>query len=292
MKPAPARIRKSHKVRPSCLASTLAVDGRKTRTPEIIKVTDGVYCAHGYALGNVLLVVTERSTVVIDTTESPKAACAVLEDLREISQLPISYIIYTHHHGDQTHGAKTFHTPETKVIAQRLLPQEIARNNLFVPYRKRVTANQFVGVRAVSGAAPRAELDSGCIPPDITFDEEYRFEEGSVTFELYHAEGETVDHLMVWLPQARCLFPGDLFYGYFPMLSSPMKPERPVAAWADSLDRMRTLHAEYLAPSHGMPVAGAAKIEEMLANYGKAIRHVHDETVRCINAGKSLERSD
>src|SRR5262249_19533121 len=129
MKSAPARIRKSHKVRPSWLASTLAVDGRKTGTPEIIKVTDGVYCAHGYALGNVLLVVTERSTVVIDTTESPKAACAVLEDLREITQLPISYIIYTHHQWDHTHGARTFHTTQTKVIAQRLLPQEIARNN-------------------------------------------------------------------------------------------------------------------------------------------------------------------
>ena len=39
--------------------------------------------------------------------------------------------------------------------------------------------------------------DGGYLPPDIAFDEEYRFEEGGVDFVLLHTQGETVDHLLV-----------------------------------------------------------------------------------------------
>ena len=46
---------------------------------------------------------------------------------------------------------------------------------------------------------------------------------------------------------------------------------------------MRALRPECLMPSHGAPVHGAAEIDETLGNYAKAIRHVHDETVKGIN---------
>jgi hypothetical protein len=44
------------------------------------------------------------------------------------------------------------------------------------------------------------------------------------------------------------LFPADLYYGRFPVLSNPMKRDRPVAACADSLDRVRDLRPEDFAP--------------------------------------------
>jgi hypothetical protein len=44
------------------------------------------------------------------------------------------------------------------------------------------------------------------------------------------------------------LFPADLYYGRFPVLSNPMKRDRPVAASADSLYHMRDLRPEHFAP--------------------------------------------
>jgi alkyl sulfatase BDS1-like metallo-beta-lactamase superfamily hydrolase len=109
-----------------------------------------------------------------------------------------------------------------------------------------------------------------------------------VRFELYHTLGETVDHLMVWLPDFETLLPGDLFYWSFPMLASPGKPDRPVLEWAASLDRMRQLHPAYLVGSHSRPLARRDAIDEALANYARAIRYVHDETVKRINGGEPL----
>jgi len=229
--------------------------------------------------------------VVIDTTESMAAASASFEDFRKICSLPVSHIIYTHFHGDHIRGAKVFHTPSTQVIAQERLPEEVAYVTRMRPYRKRVTALQF-GFKLKPkdrGVTLLNEPESGYVRPDVFFDEQYQFREGKLTFELYHTQGETVDHVMIWIPEERALFPGDLYYNGFPMLSNPMRPDRPILKWAESLERMRTFHAHYLVPSHSEPVSGVVEIDTVLANYGRAIRFVHDEALERINQGLPLE---
>jgi len=267
--------------------------------PELIKVTDHVYCATGYALGNVIYVITNKSVVVVDTTESPVAAQKTLDDFRKINQLPISYIIYTHFHGDHINGAKVFHGPGTRIIAQKNHLEEMAKFVMLLAYNRRLNGIQFgASLRAQDrgiglAANPNDQLKTqttGYIPPDITFDDAYSFEEGGTEFNLYHTLGETYDHLMVWLNGEKVLLPGDLYYHSFPMLASPMKPDRPVSEWAKSLDRMRQLHPEFLVPSHTAPLSGKDEIDVTLANYAAAIRYVHDETVKGINEGLTLEQ--
>jgi len=173
------------------------------------------------------------------------------------------------------------------------MPDERERILQMLPYRRRVTTLQF-GFRLPveqRGVTLLNELEDGYVPPDILFDEEYRFREGGLSFELYHTQGETVDHLMVWIPELQTLFPGDLYYNSFPMLSNPMKPDRPVLAWAESLRRMRTFRPGYLVPSHGEPLSGAEEIDVVLANYAAAIQYVYDETLKRINNGKTLDQA-
>jgi alkyl sulfatase BDS1-like metallo-beta-lactamase superfamily hydrolase len=264
------------------------------RVPELIRVNENVYCAAGYALGNVIFVLTGRSVVVVDTAEGQAPAQAAFDDFRKISTLPVSYIIYTHHHGDHINGAKVFAGPETQIIAQKAHGEELRKYRMLGDYNRRLNRVQWAaGVpRERRGVTLGVDLfnppESGYIEPQITFDEEYCFAEGGRRFELYHTQGETVDHLMVWLPDYQTLLPGDLFYQSFPMLASPGKPDRPVLEWAASLDRMRLLSPEYLASSHSHPLKGRDTIDESLANYARAIRYVHDETVCRINEGKPL----
>jgi alkyl sulfatase BDS1-like metallo-beta-lactamase superfamily hydrolase len=279
----------------SLIAAGAAGAQLRAQKPELVKVTDRIYSATGYALGNVIYVITDKSLVVIDTTESLAAARRTLAEMRKISQLPISYIIYTHFHGDHINGANVFKTEGTRVIAQREHTKELARYVRLAQYNRRLNAIQFGATldekdRGVSLASdPRSSAERGYIRPDILFDEKYEFEEGGVRFELYHTTGETLDHLMVWLPDERALLPGDLFYQSFPMLASPMKHDRPVLGWAESVERMRGFKPRYLVGSHSFPLSGEQQIDQTLANYARAIRHVHDETIKLINQGKSLD---
>jgi alkyl sulfatase BDS1-like metallo-beta-lactamase superfamily hydrolase len=264
--------------------------------PELIQVTDRVYCAAGYALGNILFVVTDSSVVVIDTSESPAAAQQALSALRSITELPVRKIIYTHFHGDHINGAISFRQSrdqELEVIAQQQHDAELLKYQRLRKYNMRLNAIQFGHSLNQRDVTLELAIDPlrppiGYLRPTTTVDRELKFEEGGVRFELYHASGETSDHLIVWLPDLRVLFPGDLYYASFPMLASPMKHDRSVLDWADSLARLRDLSAEHLVPSHTEPLQGAQQIAEVLKNYEAAIRYVHDETVRCINQGMSL----
>ncbi|MBL9124960.1 MAG: alkyl/aryl-sulfatase, partial [Planctomycetaceae bacterium] len=267
----------------------------RTYEPKLQKVNDRVYAATGYALANVLFVETNDSVVVIDTTESPAVAKRILEEFRKVSDKPIRYVIYTHFHGDHINGTASFMADKPHVIAQQLHKPEILRYRLLIEYNQRLNAIQF-GMnlpdsdRGISLAREAQQLVRGYVLPDMSFDERLRLEEGSVKFELYHMPGETNDHTVVWLPEQKTLFCGDLFYWSFPMLASPMKPDRPVLEWAEACDRMRALEPEYLVPSHGEPITGKEKIQEILTNYAAAIRSVHDQVVRGINLGLTLEQ--
>ena len=278
----------------------IAISAQVLNPPRAVhKVTDRVYVATGYALGNVIYVITDKSLVVVDTTESPRAARSTLDDFRKTSNttdLPVSYIIYTHFHGDHINGARVFKGVATKIVAQRNHTEELQKYEMLGGYNQRLNAIQFGAAlpESMRGAKlaidPRDPGERGYIAPDVLFDDEYRFEEGGVKFELYQTLGETFDHLMVWMPQERVLLPGDLFYESYPMLASPMKPDRPVLGWAASLDRMRKLKPAYLVGSHSRPQQGEEAIGSILANYARAIRYVHDETVKGLNQRKSLEQ--
>ena len=277
----------------------------RRRTPELIKVTERVYVAVDYALANVIFVLTDDSIVVIDTTESRRTARATLKEIRKVTSLPISHIIYTHFHDDHLLGAAAFHQPGTTIIAHRKLIEERDRAALAHGYKRRVNEIQFgVGLnanrRGVSLAyqdqlAARSLANDAAIRPvsylrpDVLVDDHYEFVSGNVNFDLIHAEGETPDHLMVWLPHERVLCPGDLFYNAFPMLSNPMKEDRPILAWAAAIDYMRSLTPWHLVPSHSRPHSGAKQVNEVLKNYGRAIRYVHDETLLLMNQGQPLE---
>ncbi len=277
------------------LAAPLPAQLRSDKS-ELVRVSDRIYSAAGYALGNALFVLTDDSVVVIDTTESVAAARAIGEELRKITALPVSHIIYTHFHGDHINGARAFHQAGTKVVAQRRHAEEIAAYRLLAGYNRRLNALQFgtALARERRGVAlaidPSRPVESGYVPPDVTFDEEYSFEQGGIRFELYHAPGETPDHVMLWLPQLAALFPGDLVYDSFPMLSSPMKPDRPVLGWAESVERMRRLGPALLVGSHSRPMQGREAIDTRLADLARAIRLVHDETVRRVNLGLPLHQ--
>ncbi len=262
--------------------------------PEVVKVNDRVYCATGYALGNSICVVTDDSLVIIDTTESPQAARDILAAFRKISPLPIQHIIYTHFHGDHINGTRMLAENKPKIIAQALHMPELMKYQLLAAYNQRLNTVQWGAMlpaerRGISLAIDPRNIERAYMPPTETFDAEHKFEQGGVRFELYHAQGETVDHLFVWLPELETLCPGDLVYPSFPMLASPMKPDRPVLTWAESVERMRKFRPKHLVGSHGLPLSGADRVDVVLERYSRAIRFVHDETVKGLNAGLSLD---
>jgi alkyl sulfatase BDS1-like metallo-beta-lactamase superfamily hydrolase len=245
-------------------------------------------------------VITEEGLVIIDATESEESARKILSDFRKITQKPVRYIIYTHFHPDHNQGAGVFYSQGVEIIGTREFLDWIhGRNPVIGNQYFRRTLDILAGAAEPDYAFPLPVqspfLGAGENPevmmPTITFEKEYSFTLGGKRFVLFSAPGETEDHLAVWIPDEQALHVGDDYYRSFPNLTGIMLEPRPVLGWIQSLTRFIELQPEYLILGHTKPLQGSALIKEHLSNYREAISYVHNETVRYLNEGKSVDEA-
>lgn len=263
----------------------------------IEKVGERVYLAIGYALANSIMVEVEGGKVIVDCTESVVAAKEIKAEFDKLVPGPVKAIIYTHSHPDHVLGSSVFHQDAVPIWAHEASLQ--AMNDQFASladtlrYRghKQFGEGLSEKQRISNGIGPFLRLDPGPVPPLLyptqTFTGIKKLEFGGVKFELHQAPGETHEQLFVWLPESKTLLPGDNFYQAFPNLYSTRGvPPRPVRGWIRSIDAMRALKPEFVAPSHTGPLAGKELIEDTMRSYRDAIRYIHDSVIRLANEGK------
>src|SRR5262245_30494386 len=76
-----------------------------------------------------MFVVTPAGVIVADPISygRPQAAKTYLEEIRKITQAPIKYLIYSHHHYDHIAGGKVFKDAGATVISHRRAKERLAQ---------------------------------------------------------------------------------------------------------------------------------------------------------------------
>jgi alkyl sulfatase BDS1-like metallo-beta-lactamase superfamily hydrolase len=265
--------------------------------PEIIKVTEGVWVAVGYALANSVLIEGADGVIIVDTTESKAAARVVKAEFDKLTKKPVKAIIYTHNHYDHINGSEVFAgDARPEVYAQELLEMLVVQSNAEVGAAMQPRNLRQFGTllpddaRPNAGIGPKLVLDPGgalsYVKPTKTFDDQLEFTAAGLRVKLVHAPGETDDQLYVWLPEKKVLCVGDNYYLAFPNLYAIRgTPYRDVRKWRDSVDLVISENPEFLVPSHSRPLAGAGRIREVLTDYRNAIDSVYTQTIAGMNRG-------
>lgn len=282
---------------PAATPESLLAHGEEFREA-VIEVTDGVHVAVGFGIANSIMIEGDDGVIIVDTMESLQAAERVAERFRAITDKPVKAIIYTHSHPDHIFGAAAFVTPGhvPAVYAHDTLMREADKIfSVLQPVITRRSLHMYGNLlqdaeRTHVGIGPFVAMDDDAgiemLRPTHTFRDQLDIEVAGVAISLYHMPGETDDQIMVWLPAQRVLMPGDNLYKAFPNLYTIRGTSfRDPKQWVDSLDRMRRFDAEHLVPGHSRPISGAEVIHQHLTDYRDAIRYVHDQTIRMMNAG-------
>lgn len=267
---------------------------------QVIELAPDVYGAIGFAASNVFMLVGDDGLIIIDTTETTKAAENILVEFRKITDKPVKTIIYTHSHRDHISGATVFaEGGEPEIIASDNFESDLVALDEKHPKPGKAlmarTKRQFgmglsfpnerVSVGVGPGDRPMQGMGAGYIEPSLLMEESRtNISRCGFDLELVKAPGETPDHLVIWFEKCRMLFCGDNFYSSFPMLYAIRGTSyRDFNAWADSLDLLIEFEAEILAPGHTMPVVGVDVIKERLADYRDAIKSVVAQTAEGMN---------
>jgi alkyl sulfatase BDS1-like metallo-beta-lactamase superfamily hydrolase len=274
----------------------------KKMEQRVYKIADNVYSAVGYALANSIMIEGRDGIIIVDVTESVDSAKAVLAQFRKITDKPVKAIVYTHNHTDHTMGVKAFTTEEdvkagrVEIFAHETLMDTVISNaSVIAPILGLRSAYSF-GIALERG--PEGSVNEGIGPklvigqrsfiaPTRTFKDSLDVEVAGVKMHLQHAPSETDDEIVVWLPDSKVLLTAEVIQGEcFPNLHTLRGTKyRDPVNWFKSIDRLRGFGAEHMVPSHGRPISGKQKIEELLTSYRDAIQYVHDQTIRNMNKG-------
>jgi alkyl sulfatase BDS1-like metallo-beta-lactamase superfamily hydrolase len=256
------------------------------------RVAERIWVSEG--LSNAFLVVTDAGRVVINTGMAFEAPIH-RRHFDAVDAGPVRYVVLTQGHVDHVGGLELFREPGTQVVAQANHRAQRADDARIAAFRARRSA--FAFGEAIARAIDFAREGRAQVPPPgeptLCFEDRHAFELGGELFELLATPGgETTDSLVVWLPRRRICFTGNLFsalFGHFPNLVTIRGDRtRDALRFVASLERVLALEPELLLVGHHDPVEGRERIRAELERLRGAVQHVHDETVRGMNAGRDV----
>ncbi|MFJ5310096.1 MBL fold metallo-hydrolase [Streptomyces sp. NPDC088350] len=213
----------------------------------VVTVADGVHAyvqaPGGWCVNNAGIVVGEDAVLVVDTAATEKRALALRDAVDALAPGPRRIVVSTHHHGDHTFGNHVFAGPHTDLVSHEGGPAELLR---------RGTALQSLWPDVDWGNTPT-------VLPTSTVGDGATLDLGGITAHLVHPGiAHTGDDLVVWLPEQRVLYAGDLVFSG----AAPFVLMGSLTGSLEALARLRALRPRVVVGGHG-PVGGPELLDSV-----------------------------
>jgi len=237
--------------------------------PYVDELADGVYAYvqpdGGWMVNNCGVVVDGAGTaVMVDTTSTERRNRAVLAEVARVSTGSPHAVVNTHHHPDHTYG-NGFLPPETLVIGHEKCRDEVLAAGLEAT--RVITAPDYGDLKVR--------------PPELTFSDRMTLHLQGFPVELRAVgRAHTSNDVLVWLPEHRVLFSGDLAFAG----GQPFLLEGSVAGFRSAIAQMRELAPEVLAPGHG-PVCRGDEVGRLLDDLASYVAYVAEVAAASYAAG-------
>jgi len=206
---------------------------------------------------------------------------------------PTHHIVTTQGHVDHLGGVDLFKEPGTTYVAQANNQACQADDARIRPLRMRTAGIWFdmlgTEARRIAEQNPGVPMRQSAPIPDVTVGERLGLDVDGLRIELIAAVGETIDSLIVWLPERRTALVSNLFgplFPHFPNLNTIRGDRyRFVEPYLQSLRTVRALQPEVLVTGRHEPIVGAELIDASLERLHGAVDYVHSRALEGFNAG-------
>jgi len=262
------------------LAATLVVSVAGCG-PKMKKVSDIVTIAEGAPPGpNSGVIKTPFGTVVVDGQPGYRAAQGLLKAAHKRTGWNVTYLIMTSHHADHSLGNEVFRKAE---IISTAAARKAFRTKLAAEHKMLSDRLKLPGLKGIEYA-----------PPTMSFEKSMTLHAGwpkrkQVEIRMLEMpHGAAPGNLVVYLPQEKVLFAGDLLTGgVFPYMGNA-----DVSEWARALDRIEKIDARLVVPGHGRSGGKQLLVWEtrkLLADLCAAVAKARKSSVPAEQARKAVK---
>lgn len=254
---------------------------------ELSELSEGI--AFVEAFSNVIVFDTGDGLIAFDTSNK-RGGGRVVEAIRSWrGSVNFTELVYTHGHVDHVGGSGAFVADANESGAQA--PRVIGHMNVasrFDRYNLTNGYNMVINHRQFGVPLEGTFLPEDAARPTETFDQSLSWTRGDLTFDLYHARGETDDHAWAWIPERKTICAGDFFIWNFPNAGNPQKVQRYPLEWAAAMRAMAAREPEIFLPAHGLPIRGVQQIQDVLSDVATVLEDLVRDTLAMMNAGARL----
>ena len=277
----------------------------------LFAVTKNVWQVRGFDVSNMTVIRGASGWIVIDPLTSVEAAQAAMELVNQtLGKRPVSAVIYSHSHGDHFGGVKGVVDPadvasgKVPVIAPAGFMEEATSENVMAGgAMMRRAAYQFgtglkPGATGQMGSGIGMGLSAGTlslIPPTDTVGKtgDTRTVDG-VALEFQIVSGtEAPAEFNVFVKPEKTFLAAEIATCSLHNILTPRGAKvRDARAWARYLDEAATRYApesDAVISSHCWPVFGRAEGTAWLSAQRDNYRWLHDQTVRRMNRGETMD---
>jgi glyoxylase-like metal-dependent hydrolase (beta-lactamase superfamily II) len=238
------------------------------------KLSEHAYAYTAEGDPNTGIVVGDGAVMVIDTQATPVMAQDVIRRIRDVTDWPIRYVVLSHYHAVRVLGASAYGAEH--IIASRDTCDLIA---------ERGEADMKSEIERFPRLFRAVESVPGLTWPTLVFEKRLTLWLGRLQVEIMqlgrgHTKGDTV----VWLPQEKILFSGDLVeYG-----ATPYTGDAYLTDWPATLDAIAALKPAKLVPGRGASLQTPQAVRDGLDGTRAFITDMFAAVKRGAAAGKDL----
>jgi len=238
------------------------------------KLSDHAYAYTAEGDPNTGIVIGDDAAMVIDTQATPVMAQDVIRRIRQVTDKPIRYVVLSHYHAVRVLGASGY-APEHVIASRDTYDLIVERGEQDMKSEIERFPRLFQAVESVPGLTW----------PTIVFEKRLTLMLGKLRVEIMqlgrgHTKGDTV----VWLPDDRILFSGDLVE----FDATPYTGDAYLADWPATLDAIAALKPDKLVPGRGAALMNPARVKAGLDGTRAFVTEMYASVREGARAGKDL----
>ena len=241
------------------------------------EIGDGLWAFTAEGDPNSGVIIGDESVMVIEAQATPRLAHKVIEEIRKVTDKPISHLVLTHYHAVRVLGASAYGAPQIIMSdAARAMVVERGQEDWDSEFQR--FPRLFEGSESIPGLTY----------PTTTFSDSMTVYLGKRRVDIMHlGRAHTAGDAVVWVPDAEVMFTGDIVEYH----SACYCGDGHFADWGDTLENIAMFDPVSIAPGRGDALVGREMVAAALESTLDFVESTYRPAAKVAARGGSLKEA-